>query len=84
VLAGRGILHVPDVVANAGGLMAAEADVRGSDAGLDEKVAGIAATATEVLETASRTGRDTVAVARDLAARRLAARRAQRPTFTAA
>ena len=37
-LSERGVVHVPDFVANAGGLMACEAELRGTDEGLLEKV----------------------------------------------
>jgi leucine dehydrogenase len=81
VLAERGVVHVPDFVANAGGLMACEAELRGTDEGLLAKVDRIADTALAVLrrDASSRTG--TVAVAVGMAQERLAARRAERPTF---
>ena len=80
-LAERGIVHVPDFVANAGGLMACEAELRGTDDGLLSKVDGIADTALAVLrqDVGHRTG--TVAVAVAMAQQRLSAHRAARPTF---
>jgi leucine dehydrogenase len=82
-LAERGVVHVPDFVANAGGLMACEAELRGTDDGLLEMVDGIADTTLAVLRrgAGSRTG--TVAVAVAMAQERLATHRSARPTFPA-
>jgi leucine dehydrogenase len=80
-LVDRGIVHVPDFVANAGGLIACEAELRGDDATLLDRVDAIATTAAAVLTEADRTRRDTVSVALDLAHARLDARRAGRPWF---
>ncbi|MGH3280583.1 MAG: hypothetical protein ACRDNW_15785 [Trebonia sp.] len=80
-LARRGIVHVPDFVANAGGLMAVEAEVRGDETGLAERVEGIAATTYEVLARSSTGHADVVSVALAMAKERLAARRAERPHF---
>ena len=82
-LAERGIVHVPDFVANAGGLMACEAELRGTDEGLLERVDGIADTALAVLQRDAGSRRGTVAVAVAMAQDRLAAHRAARPTFPA-
>lgn len=78
-LAARDIVHVPDFVANAGGLMAAEADLREDDSGLDAAVDGIAATTEAVLRRAAGSGLDPVTVAVQMAREVLAARRADRP-----
>lgn len=83
-LADRGIVHVPDFVANAGGLMACEAELRGSDEGLLGTVEGIADTALAVLERAAADRRGTVAVAVAMAEEHLGAHRASRPTFPTA
>lgn len=84
-LAERAIVHVPDFVANAGGLMAAAADVTaevaGDEAGLGARIQAIADTSAEVLERSRTTGQDTINVAKDLARQRLAARRSHRPHF---
>lgn len=78
-LVDRGIVHVPDFVANAGGLIACEAEIRDDDTTLLDRVDAIAATAAAVLVEAGQTRRDTVSVAIDLAHARLDARRAGRP-----
>ena len=83
VLAERGIVHVPDFVSNAGGLIACEAELRGTDEGLAERVDAIADTALAVLRRDAGSRRGTVAVAIEMAQQRLAARRADRPTFLA-
>lgn len=83
-LAARGIVYVPDFVANAGGLIACEAEVRGTDDGLDARVDAIGDTARAVLGRATETGTDVVTVAVGLARDRLAARRHARPHFPAA
>jgi leucine dehydrogenase len=80
----RGVTHVPDFVANAGGLIACEAEIRGSDDGLLTRVERIGVTTEEVLRAARRTGCDELTVAHHLAADRLAARRASRPYFATA
>ena len=78
-----GVVHVPDFVANAGGLMACEAELRGTDDGLLEKVDAIADTALTVLRRAAGSHRGTVAEAVDMAHERLTTHRATRPTFPA-
>ena len=80
-LAERGVVHVPDFVANAGGLMACEAELRGTDEGLLARVDGIADTALAVLRADADRCAGTVAVAVAMAQNRLATRRAARPTF---
>jgi len=82
-LAARGIVLVPDFVANAGGLMAVEAELRGDGSGLDALVDGIAATTATVLGRAGGSGSDTLSVALALAEERLRERRADRPWFPA-
>jgi leucine dehydrogenase len=82
-LASRGIVHVPDFVANAGGVIACEAEIHGDDSALASKVAAIGDTTTTVLERAAANGEDVVRVAVDMAEERLAAKRANRPTFPA-
>ncbi|MEJ8280852.1 Glu/Leu/Phe/Val dehydrogenase dimerization domain-containing protein [Pseudonocardia spirodelae] len=79
----RGVAHVPDFVANAGGVIACEAEVHGCDDGIEAKIEAIGTTAVAVLDAAARRGTDTVAVAHELAAERLAARAAGRPAFPA-
>jgi leucine dehydrogenase len=81
ILAGRGIIHVPDFVSNAGGLIAAAADLRGTDDGLHARVDSIARTTTEILDAAAH--RDVITVAKELARARLQERRASRPHFAA-
>jgi leucine dehydrogenase len=78
-LVARGIVYVPDFVSNAGGLIAAAADLRGTDDGLHARVDGIAATTVEILEAAPNC--DAVTVAKKLARDRLAQRRVHRPHF---
>jgi leucine dehydrogenase len=80
-LAERGVVHVPDFVANAGGLIACAAEVHGDDSKLSADVERIAETTTVVLRRAAETGRDTVSVAVEIGRDRLAARRAERPRF---
>ena len=82
-LAERSVVHVPDFVANAGGLIACEAEIRGDDSDLLDRVEGIATTTHELLQRAREERRGTVAVAVELAQARLAQRRGQRPYFTA-
>lgn len=77
----RGIVHVPDFVANAGGLLAAAADIDGDDDGLAMGVEGIARTSVEILDASTASGRDPVTVAKEIARQRLALRRASRPYF---
>lgn len=81
VLAARGIVHVPDVIANAGGLMAVEAELRDDETELEARVDAIATTTDAVLARSAATGADTVSVALALAQERLDARRASRPYF---
>jgi leucine dehydrogenase len=83
-LAQRGIVHVPDFVANAGGLIACDAELHDDDSTLLTRVDGIGQTAAAVLERAAETGQDTVAVAVELATARLERSRAQRPWFASA
>jgi leucine dehydrogenase len=78
-LAARGVVHVPDFVANAGGVVVCEAEVRGTDAGIDAKIDAIRDTTTIVLAEATTSGVDVVTVANRLAVRRLEARRSARP-----
>ncbi|MCE0763278.1 valine dehydrogenase [Pseudonocardia kujensis] len=80
-LAQRGVIHVPDFVANAGGLIACEAEIRGGDTDLADRVEGIGTTTHELLQRAGAERRSTVAVAVELAQARLDQRRAQRPYF---
>jgi len=81
-LSQRGIVHVPDFVANAGGLIACDAELREDDSALLTKVDGIGRTSEAVLGRAAETGKDTVTVAIQLATARLERARAQRPWFT--
>jgi len=83
-LGDRGIVHVPDFVANAGGLIACEAELRGDDSGTLDRVEGIGDTAVEILRRARRTGTDSVSVALELARARLTSRRSGRPWFPSA
>jgi len=79
----RGIVHVPDFVANAGGLIACDAELRQDDSTLLSRVDAIGDTAAAVLRRAAETGQDTVTVAVELAAARLGRSRARRPWFAA-
>jgi leucine dehydrogenase len=79
VLAGRGIVYVPDFLANAGGVIACEAEVTGRDEGVEAKVTAIGDTTAAVLQEAAEQGLDAVTVALALARRRLEARRASAP-----
>ena len=79
----RGVVYVPDVVANAGGVIACEAEVHGCDGGVDAKIDAIGATAAEILDAAAARGTDTVTVAYEVARERLTARAAARPAFPA-
>ncbi|MGV9862934.1 Glu/Leu/Phe/Val family dehydrogenase [Rhodococcus koreensis] len=80
-LAARGIVHVPDFLANAGGIIATEAELRDDESGLAERVDAIADTAATVLTRAHSAGADTVSVALELARERVAEHRMQRPYF---
>ena len=82
MLAARGIVFVPDFVANAGGVIACEAEVKGTDDGIEAKIDAIGYTTTAILEEASQRGIDVVTVANMLAVRRLDERRQQRPYFS--
>jgi glutamate dehydrogenase/leucine dehydrogenase len=77
VIAGRGIIYVPDFIANAGGLMAVADELDGFDAErVTLAVEGIAEVVRELLQE-SRDSRETpLAAARRRAARRLALARA--------
>jgi leucine dehydrogenase len=81
-LAARRIVHVPDLVANAGGIMAVEAELRNDDSGLLTNVDSIAETAKAVLDRAEATGSDTLSVALDMARARVEAHRRHRPHFS--
>ncbi|MFG1921822.1 Glu/Leu/Phe/Val dehydrogenase [Cryptosporangium sp. NPDC048952] len=81
MLAARGIVFVPDFVANAGGVIACEAEVKGTDDGIDAKIEAIGDTTVSILEEAAQRGTDVVTVATLLADRRLAKCRHQRPYF---
>lgn len=83
-LAARRILHVPDFVANAGGLIACDAEIRGDDAALLDMVDRIGDTSARILAQARDRDTSSVQVAIDLARARLASRRAARPFFTRA
>ncbi|EXG80635.1 Glu/Leu/Phe/Val dehydrogenase dimerization domain-containing protein [Cryptosporangium arvum] len=80
MLAARGIVFVPDFVANAGGVIACEAEVKGTDDAIEAKIDAIGATTESILERASRHGTDPLTEARSLAARRLST---HRPYFPA-
>jgi leucine dehydrogenase len=80
-LAARGIVHVPDFVANAGGIICVDAEVRGDDSGIDAKIKDIGSTVATILDRADSSGRSVVEVALDLARARVAAREADRPSF---
>ncbi|MEP9417435.1 Glu/Leu/Phe/Val dehydrogenase dimerization domain-containing protein [Gordonia sp. VNQ95] len=77
----RGIVHIPDFVANAGGLLAVEAEVRDDETGLTERVDAIADTAREVLNRSTAAGTDTVSVALTMAGEIVEANRKHRPYF---
>lgn len=83
-LSERNVVHVPDFVANAGGLIACDAEVRGDDSTLWADVSGIAGTVEAVLRHSYESGTDSVTAAVDLARKRLTERRSQRPHFGAA
>ncbi|MEV1292194.1 Glu/Leu/Phe/Val dehydrogenase dimerization domain-containing protein [Pseudonocardia sp. NPDC049635] len=82
-LAARGVDYVPDFVANAGGVIVCEAEVLGSDDGIDDKIDAIGTTAVRILDAAAERGTDTVTVAHELARARLTAQAAARPAFPA-
>lgn len=82
-LAARGIAHVPDFVANAGGVMECEAEVRDDFSTLTARVDAIGETTTTILRRAAHSGTDVVNVAVELARAKLAASRADRPAFPA-
>jgi leucine dehydrogenase len=73
----RGIVYVPDFVANAGGIIhLASRELLGeSEAELDLRLAAIGDTTTAILTEAASTGVSTERVARDLAERRISAAR---------
>lgn len=79
----RDVVHVPDFVANAGGLIACEAEIRDDDSALLADVTSIADTATAVLQRTHELRTDSVSAAVDLARKKLSERRAQRPNFVA-
>jgi leucine dehydrogenase len=71
----KGVIFVPDFIANAGGLIACAAEVQGIDSTLESDVDEIGTTTTTLLRAASVSGRDTMSVAVDLAKERIDARR---------
>lgn len=75
----RGIVHVPDFVANAGGLIACAAEVQDDDSTLHESVENIGTTTETLLRTAETLGQDAVTVAVRLAKERIATRRKPAP-----
>ena len=76
----RGIVYVPDFVANAGGIihLASLELLRETEVELDARLAAIGDTTTAILEEAASSGRSTSRVALDLAERRIAAARSAR------
>lgn len=76
----RGIVHVPDFLANAGGLIACAAEVAGDDSSLADRVESIGRTTVTLLQEANRRQLDTVTAARRLAEERIAAHRVSAPT----
>ncbi|MCV7228077.1 Glu/Leu/Phe/Val family dehydrogenase [Mycolicibacterium komossense] len=72
----RDIVHVPDFVANAGGLIACAAEVIQDDTGLHARVENIGETTLSLLRAADVRGQDTVTTALQLAKERIADRRA--------
>lgn len=73
-LRGRGIDYVPDFVANAGGLISCEAEIRGvSEFG--DQLESIGGTTAEILAAADADGVDSLTAATALADRRIAAAR---------
>lgn len=79
-LQARGIVHVPDFLANAGGLIACAAEVVGDDSSLADRVENIGDTTVRVLREAGKRQLDTVSTARMLAEERIAAKRLSAPT----
>lgn len=69
-LAARGVLHVPDLIASAGGVIAGVCAARG-DGRAAELIAALGDTARAVLEEAQRRGLPVQAVAEDRARRRI-------------
>lgn len=79
-LRARGIVYVPDFIANAGGLIACAAEVYNDDSTLIADVEHIGTTTAEVLLAAARHELDTATVAVTLAKQRIAAgRQSSRP-----
>jgi leucine dehydrogenase len=76
----RGIDYVPDFVANAGGLISCEAEIRGV-AEFADRLEAIGRTTVEVLTTADTDGVDSLAAATAVGNRRLAGARARRATL---
>lgn len=79
----RGIVHVPDFVANAGGLIAVHAELRDDERDLADRVDAIADTARDVLNLAATTDADVVRVALSMAVEIVEANRKFRPWFGA-
>ncbi|MGV9709118.1 Glu/Leu/Phe/Val family dehydrogenase [Gordonia sp. NPDC003424] len=77
----RGIVHVPDFVANAGGLLAVEAEVRDDETDLVDRVDAIADTSRDILNRSEGTDTDAVSVALSMAKDIVAANRKYRPYF---
>ncbi|MFW0794000.1 Glu/Leu/Phe/Val dehydrogenase dimerization domain-containing protein [Gordonia sp. CPCC 205515] len=77
----RGIVHVPDFVANAGGLLAVDAEVRDDDSELEARVDAIADTARDILHRSESGGQDSVSVALTMAQELVAVNRKYRPYF---
>ncbi|OZC32472.1 Glu/Leu/Phe/Val family dehydrogenase [Gordonia polyisoprenivorans] len=80
----RGIVHVPDFVANAGGLLAVEAEIHDREQGLERRVDAIADTARDILSRAASTDTDSVSVALAMAIEIVEGQRKYRPYFAAA
>ncbi|MCF3939571.1 Glu/Leu/Phe/Val family dehydrogenase [Gordonia tangerina] len=79
----RGIVHVPDFVANAGGLIAVEAELRDDESGLADRVDAIADTARDMLNRSELGGIDVVSVALSMATEIIEGNRKYRPWFRA-
>ena len=77
----RNIIHVPDFVANAGGLLAVEAEIHDAEDGLTERVDAIADTARDILARSASTQADTVSVALAMAREVVENKRKHRPYF---
>lgn len=75
MLRARRIVHVPDFVANAGGLIACAAEVQGDDSDLPDRIDHIGTTTEELLRAADQRGQDTVTVAMDMAKERMSSPR---------